>query len=639
VQQALCDESPAVRAAAGAAFNQLFKGGGGSDALSEIVPALIDSLEGDDANALEGLKQVLKAQPRLLSSVLPRLASGALTVTSARVLGACAEVAGAALPAHLPIIFPPLLDACCSEDTEVAGAAGAAVNSVLLAVDSENTYQVISELLAGIDSGSVSRRVAACRLTGQFVQSSPHELDLPTVVGSLVVLLADASPEVVLAAWTALCEVTSKIPKEEQHTFVRCLRDAVSSAREKERRRARDKSSLILVSGFCLPKGLSPVIGIYLQGVLTGGADSRAAAAEGLGELVAVTSDESVRPHVVAVTGTLIRVVSDKFQSQVKAAILQTACILIRKGGAALKPFVPQLQTTCVKCLQDQSRAVRSRAVEALGLLMKLQTRIDPLLTELLNSLPLASDGGFTETTVLALHAVLSTAGSLVSAPVLARTVEELLRIVDGPPTEDISAACAIAVGAAAVVLDSGDLARLWTDLTQPATFEARPGRAALLAAALATSAQRLTSPAALLTYLTSLASDERAAARTHAANSSGEWLLRNPASAECRAVLAGAMRDESTDVRRSALLVLSRLARALPTDEALASLLPALLPGAVASLADVAIVKQAGEAALARCCRRGIDIVGLSPPAQKLRLTEAVMRRLTRHSGESDEE
>jgi hypothetical protein len=60
VQQALCDDSAAVRSAAGAAFNQLFRGSGGADASSEILPALLSSLEGD-LNALEGLKQVRMA--------------------------------------------------------------------------------------------------------------------------------------------------------------------------------------------------------------------------------------------------------------------------------------------------------------------------------------------------------------------------------------------------------------------------------------------------------------------------------------------------------------------------------------------------------------------------------------------------
>jgi hypothetical protein len=136
VQQALCDDSAAVRSAAGAAFNQMFRGsGGGADASSEILPALLASLDGD-LNALEGLKQVrvmrfhawcrsaltcgfccqvLKAQPKLLSSVLPRIATPPLTAFSAQTLGALAEVSGAALPPHLPLIMPPLLSACSSE--------------------------------------------------------------------------------------------------------------------------------------------------------------------------------------------------------------------------------------------------------------------------------------------------------------------------------------------------------------------------------------------------------------------------------------------------------------------------------------------------------------------------------------------
>jgi hypothetical protein len=64
---------------------------------------------------LSGRFQVLKAQPRLLSSVLPRLAAPPLTAFSAHTLGALAEVSGAALPPHLPVLMPPLLHACSSE--------------------------------------------------------------------------------------------------------------------------------------------------------------------------------------------------------------------------------------------------------------------------------------------------------------------------------------------------------------------------------------------------------------------------------------------------------------------------------------------------------------------------------------------
>ena len=125
----------------------------------------------------------------------------------------------------------------------------------------------------------------------------------------------------------------------------------------------------------------------------------REIAAEGLGELVEVTSQESLRPFTVQITGEgnthahprpltlatavwqqiewklsppdchcqvdraqslvvaagpLIRIIGDRFAWQVKAAILHTLGLLIGKAGPGLKPFVPQLQTTFLKCLSDQ---------------------------------------------------------------------------------------------------------------------------------------------------------------------------------------------------------------------------------------------------------------------------------------------
>lgn len=43
-----------------------------------------------------------------------------------------------------------------------------------------------------------------------------------------------------------------------------------------------------------------------------------------------------------------------RFPPATKAAILVTLGQLIRRAGTGLKPFVPQLQTTFVKCLNDQ---------------------------------------------------------------------------------------------------------------------------------------------------------------------------------------------------------------------------------------------------------------------------------------------
>jgi len=51
-----------------------------------------------------------------------------------------------------------------------------------------------------------------------------------------------------------------------------------------------------------------------------------------------------------------------------------------------LKPFLPQLQMTFTKALNDSSRAVRLRAADALSQLVTIHSRVDPLFTELLKA-------------------------------------------------------------------------------------------------------------------------------------------------------------------------------------------------------------------------------------------------------------
>ena len=66
-----------------------------------------------------------------------------------------------------------------------------------------------------------------------------------------------------LAAWEALGAVTGAIPKELLAGYCRCLREAVATAREKQRRKR--KPGDLLLPGLCLPKALMPILPIYLQ--------------------------------------------------------------------------------------------------------------------------------------------------------------------------------------------------------------------------------------------------------------------------------------------------------------------------------------------------------------------------------------
>ena len=83
---------------------------------------------------------------------------------------------------------------------------------------------------------------------------------------ALVPLLAEEEPAQVQACWTALAAVTVTIQRDLQASYVRTACEAVSTAREKVRRRR--KPGPQLVPGFCLPRALEPLLPLYLQGVL-----------------------------------------------------------------------------------------------------------------------------------------------------------------------------------------------------------------------------------------------------------------------------------------------------------------------------------------------------------------------------------
>lgn len=66
------------------------------------------------------------------------------------------------------------------------------------------------------------------------------------------------------------------------------------------------------------------IITFGLQGSST---EAREAAAEGLGEMVSVTSQDALKPFVVQITGPLIRIIGDRFPSQVCVRVRVRECV------------------------------------------------------------------------------------------------------------------------------------------------------------------------------------------------------------------------------------------------------------------------------------------------------------------------
>lgn len=89
------------------------------------------------------------------------------------------------------------------------------------------------------------------------------------------------------------------------------------------------------------------------------------------------------------------------------------------RGSVQLKPFAPQLQTVLVKSLSDPLREVRVRACAALGKLLEISLRIDPLLTELATMAVQAESKAIKHSILHAICTVLSKSGQKASPIVL----------------------------------------------------------------------------------------------------------------------------------------------------------------------------------------------------------------------------
>ena len=168
----------------------------------------------------------------------------------------------------------------------------------------------------------------------------------------------------------------------------------------------------------------------------------------GMEHIVCIATPDALKPYVVQATGPLIRSFagpSHLIGTDVKIAILSTLSAILLKGAPSCKPFVPQLQTTFVKALQDPSSAVRNKAAGGLALLIPIATRVDPLLSELQAGLGVQT-GGVKSTLYVALSGVFRFGADKISPATHAGLAAAMMSSL-GSEDEEVRSAASACVG------------------------------------------------------------------------------------------------------------------------------------------------------------------------------------------------
>ncbi|KAI5991791.1 armadillo-type protein [Pisolithus marmoratus] len=385
VRTSLVDDDVTVRSAAAKAFDTLQEHIGGK-AIDQIIPTLLEALRqpGESSGtALQALREVMSIRASTVFPVLiPTLISTPMTVFNARALASLVTVAGNALSKRLTVILNALVKVFEEDkNEELLGAIDEALRALLGSIEDPEGLNTLMMLLLGwTKNDAPRRRASACSFFVLFCEDSQIDSSLYRVdwVRQLISLFDDPEAVVHTAAWKAFDTFVKSIPKDEYEPLVVALRRTVESTGAPGR----------TVPGFSLPKGVAPTVPIIIAGLTTGSNEQRENAAYAIGDLVERTDESVMKSFVVPFTGPLIRVATQAttYPPGVKTAILSALGSLLEGIPNHVKPFFPQLQRTFVKSVSDHaSIVVRTKAAQALGILMRNQPRVDPVITELTN--------------------------------------------------------------------------------------------------------------------------------------------------------------------------------------------------------------------------------------------------------------
>ncbi|EMR09730.1 hypothetical protein PNEG_01915 [Pneumocystis murina B123] len=355
----------------------------GNIVINQILPNLLNSLHSNknSKNALEALKELIYVRPQnILPILIPKITKVPVSDVNAKIISSFAQVHCPSFKYYFSTIINALVDTLIFDiDVEIEIEVKNAIDSVLLSVyDPEGMNILIPIMLELVKDENWKKQVLACQHLIYFFKFTKQDYSryFDEFIYVFLSLFDDENDEVVKSAWEAQNAFTASLKKVDMENLIgptqKVLHNIGMVGTE--------------LKAFQLPKGINAILPIFLQGIIFGNAEKRELAAIGISDIIERANSDMLSPFVIQITGPLIRTIGEWYPIQVKLPVLHTLELLLKKVPLLLRPFLPQLQRTFLRCLADPvSDQLRSEASSLLEILATFQPRIEPLINELVN--------------------------------------------------------------------------------------------------------------------------------------------------------------------------------------------------------------------------------------------------------------
>jgi HEAT repeat protein len=494
VRRALIDPLPEVRYYAAKTFDNLHNMIG-TKALEEVGIYLLDEMKKADATttdneviarserALDGLKQIMMVKSRvMLPYLIPYLTQPPVNINVLCKLCGCASVD--ALSKHLSKILNTLVHALATM-TQSNDWIRQECESLLLSIhDPDGVRTIVNELLHYLTHNQgtlgpnktdnantiVNDKLAVLDMLNWFCAKTKADYTnhVDDLIRTLLNLFADPNDSIVLKAWDCLNSVMDSLKGNALIQRLPIVRQSMRLIIQQNNLTSGGTTKKVfLLRGFCITKkGISCILPIFKEGLLNGTPDLKEQSALTLCECIKVSDSESLKSTVMTITGPLIRVLGERYSWNVKSAVLDAIYNLLLKVDVVLKPFLPQLQPTFLKALNDPNRTVRLKSGYALSKLVFMNPKFDQIVVEVNNYIKNTDDSQVKETLFNALRLCLNNIGGKLHDD----TKKQLLNTLKQEQylysdDQQIRVICAGCLSSLAIHLNDQDFDSLLTDI------------------------------------------------------------------------------------------------------------------------------------------------------------------------------